>query len=99
MSEATFSRKVQKWLRNQGAWVTKFHASNYTAKGVPDLLVCYRGRFIGIELKTNSSLSDWQHYQGRRIMAAGGVWLALHPNEFPRRLIKELNRINHGRRS
>jgi len=94
MTEATFSRKVQSWLRRQGAWVVKYHASSYTPKGVPDLIVCYKGRFIGIELKTGSKLSDWQVYQGQLIMEHDGYWLVLTPGTFPDKLQNVLDEVD-----
>ena len=93
--ESAFSRKVQKHLKSRGAWVVKFHASAYTPKGIPDLLVCFCGVFIGLELKTGSKLSEWQELQGRRILKAGGYWLELRAADFPDKLDTLLDRIEH----
>lgn len=95
--ESAFSRKVQKHLKARGAWVVKFHASAYTPKGIPDLLVCYQGAFIGLELKTGSKLSEWQIVQGNRIHKAGGYWLELTPAGFPTMLDTLLDELDGGR--
>jgi len=41
---------IKKALTENGAWVVKTHGSIHTA-GLPDLLACYQGRFIAIEVK------------------------------------------------
>lgn len=96
MTEAAFSVKVQSWLRKQGCWVVKYHASAYTPKGVPDLVGCYRGHFLGIELKAGSKLSDWQRFQGAKIQRADGIWLKLEPADFPHKLIEILREVDDG---
>lgn len=98
MSEAAFSVKVQKWLRAHGCWVVKYHASAYTPKGVPDLIVCCAGQFIGLELKAGTSLSDWQCWQGDRIKEAGGLWYKLEPADFPDKLVKILKKAQQNGR-
>lgn len=44
--------------------------------GIPDLLVCYRGRFIGLEVKqpgAESNVSPRQAHVLSQIEAAGGI--------------------------
>ena len=42
--------------------------------GTPDLVLCWRGRFIGVELKANGGrLSPAQHETHGEITLAGGV--------------------------
>lgn len=44
--------------------------------GTPDILVCYRGDFIGIEVKAlNGKLSEHQAMVGNDIQQCGGRWL------------------------
>jgi hypothetical protein len=82
MLESTFSRQVQKYVESRGWWVVKYHASQYTKKGIPDLIACFRGRFVGLELKTGSSLSQWQIKVGADIMSAGGYWACVTPDTY-----------------
>lgn len=81
MSEATFSRKLQKTLRERGWWVVKYHASQYTPKGIPDLICCYRGHFIGLELKRDAKagLSQWQARVGQEIQDNQGLFYKVYP--------------------
>ena len=41
-------------LRARGAYVVKHHGSQFGTQGTPDLLVCYRGRFVAIEVKRDA---------------------------------------------
>lgn len=81
MNEATFSRKLQKTLRERGWWVVKYHASQYTPKGIPDLICCYKGQFIGLELKrdANTGLSQWQARVGQEIQDNQGLFYKVCP--------------------
>jgi hypothetical protein len=40
-----------KYLRERGAYVVKNWGGPHSRVGLPDLFVCYRGHFIGLELK------------------------------------------------
>jgi Holliday junction resolvase len=67
---------IRKYLRSKGAYVVKQHGSGMSEAGVPDLLCCYKGRFIGIEVKRNhvqSRVSKIQEQHLLRIRAAGGI--------------------------
>ena len=99
MLESMFSRQVQKYLESRGWWVVKYHASQYTKKGIPDLIACFRGRFVGLELKTGSSLSQWQIKVGADIMSAGGYWACITPDTYQEetaRVEDEILRDNLG---
>lgn len=61
-------------LQERGAWVTKTHGSPYSS-GLPDLFACYRGRFMGIEVKTPKTLNTVSARQAAilaQIDSAGG---------------------------
>lgn len=73
MNEQGYQSKVIKYLESKGAYVVK--TIKTSKKGVPDLLVCYKGKFIGIEMKTpstRSNLSDLQIHNLALISKAGG---------------------------
>lgn len=78
-TEAVFSRKLQNAIRKQGWFVVKYHANQYTPAGIPDLLICADGLFVGIELKADSTKkpSPIQIEQGERIKKAGGLWMCV----------------------
>lgn len=82
-TETAFKNKVKTLLQNRGCYVIKYWGGgNYTKKGVPDLLVCCDGRFIGIELKApTGEPSDLQLYNLRKIHQAGGLAILLYPKD------------------
>ena len=49
--EKNFENRVKQWLRSKGCYVVKYYGCGGTRAGVPDLLVCANGRFIGVEIK------------------------------------------------
>lgn len=50
MNESQFSREIRKSLSQYGYFL-KMVGSGFTVPGIPDILGCYRGKFIGIECK------------------------------------------------
>lgn len=45
--------KVKKILDRLGAYHCMPSTGGYGASGVPDIIACYKGRFVGIECKAN----------------------------------------------
>lgn len=92
--EKTFENKVKKFLKDEGCYYIKYWGGGtFTKSGVPDLLVCCNGYFIGIELKAeNGKPSDLQLYNVRKIKEAGGKAMILYPKDFEdfKSLIKDL---------
>ena len=85
-AEKNFENKVKKFLKDSGAWVLKYWGgAAYTKSGVPDLLVCLNGCFIGIELKSpRGQPSDLQLYNLKEIDKSGGCAVLLYPKDFER---------------
>lgn len=72
MKEAAIQRQIIKWLESNGAFVVKTVTTNKS--GVPDLLVCWFGRFIAIEVKRpTGKVTKLQEYKIGQINSAGGV--------------------------
>lgn len=72
--EKTIENKIKEYLTEIGAWYIKYHGTKMTRSGVPDLLVCYKGRFVGIEVKApNEQPTELQKYHIRKIREAGGI--------------------------
>ncbi len=83
MKEKQFEQKVKQFLNDQGCWVLKTWSNGIQREGIPDLLVCCGGLFLGIELKAEkgkpSALQLWNIEQ---IRSSGGVALVLYPDQF-----------------
>jgi len=52
--ERIVKSKVTKLLTERGAYWFYPVASGYGSAGIPDIVCCYRGRFVGIECKAGS---------------------------------------------
>lgn len=82
-AEKTFENKVKKFLESQDAWFVKFFANSFTKSGIPDILACVNGYFVGIEVKAqNGKPSELQLYNVRKIREAGGFAIILYPSGF-----------------
>jgi Holliday junction resolvase len=91
-AEKNFENKVKAFLKDQGCWFIKYWGGGqFTKAGVPDLLVCCKGKFLGIELKgPTGKPSELQLYNIEEIKKAGGIALVLYPKDFEQ--FKELVR-------
>ena len=85
-AEKAFENKVKRFLKENGCYFIKYWAGAvFTKSGVPDILCCCNGRFLGIELKApNGKASDLQLYNLKRIDEAGGFAILLYPKDFER---------------
>ena len=78
-----FENKIKTYLKSIGAYFIKTHGDRFSKIGVPDLIVCYKGLFIGIELKApNGKPSELQLYNLREIEKSGGISYLLYPKDF-----------------
>lgn len=81
MREAEFSRQVTKYLESRGAIVNNQTGGIYSKVGVSDLLVCYKGQFIALELKTGNYQPDpLQISYLQKVRNAHGFGLLLRDN-------------------
>lgn len=72
--EARLQRKIQDALKLEGYFVFKVHGSEMMMAGLPDLIVCAHGLFIGLEVKMpGEKPSNIQTHVHGKIRAAGGV--------------------------
>ena len=94
--EKNFENKVKGFLKEQGCWQLKTWSNGVQRSGVPDLLVCCKGQFVGIELKAqNGKPSALQIYNLRKIEESGGYGVLLYPCDFE--LLKGfINALNGG---
>ena len=80
--ETKFQNKVLSDLKKlDNLWVLK--TQEKTRKGVPDLLICAKGWFIAIELKSkNKKPEPLQEFELDCIAASGGVALVAYPENW-----------------
>lgn len=82
--EKTYENKIKKYLESRGAWFVKYWAgAQYTKSGIPDILACVNGHFVGIEVKAQDGTpSELQLTHVRKIRDAGGFAFVLYPSKF-----------------
>jgi Holliday junction resolvase len=74
--ETRIQQKIQKRLTEMGVFVFKVHGGPAMPRGLPDLICCVEGRYLGLEVKTpqtKNNVSEMQKLMRDKIVAAGGV--------------------------
>ena len=93
MSEAKIQARILKYLRSLGrvCWAVKAAVCN--ERGVPDILCCYRGRFVGLEVKTETGrISGPQRIQNERIRRACGRAVVVHGIEDVQAVLEHIDK-------
>lgn len=76
--EKKVKAKVVTQLKMLGAYYFYPVTGGYGASGVPDIIVCYRGRFFGLECKANGNKpTALQRLNIDKINDAGGIALVI----------------------
>lgn len=72
--ESKLSRKIMNELTKRGAFCFKVHGGPWMMAGLPDIIACVDGRFIGLETKLPSGgdPSMIQAFVHTKIADAGG---------------------------
>ena len=74
MREKIIENKIKKYLKSVGAYFVKQHGNAFAKSGVPDIFVCYRGVFLGIEVKNEKNKPTLlQKHHLLEIQKAGGI--------------------------
>lgn len=81
--EKDLEDRVKDFLKDNGCWYIKYWGGGgFTKSGIPDLLVCCDGVFLGVELKAaKGKPSDLQLKQLHRIRDSGGLAILLFPKD------------------
>jgi Holliday junction resolvase len=98
--ESRLQRSIQDALRRREAFVFKVHGSEYMMKGLPDLVVCYKGLFIGFEVKTDTgTVSAIQRHRLVQIRLAGGIAFVVRSVEQALRVLDQIDATRSGKGS
>ena len=77
--ESKVKKKVKKILDDLGAYHFSPMATGYGRSGVPDIIVCYKGKFIGIECKAGKGkLTALQEYNIEQIKQNQGLAIVIN---------------------
>ena len=97
--ESTIQSNIINHLKERGCKVVNQHGGSGSEVGIPDLLVCYRGAFIGMEVKQPKAYPvPIQKVQLRRIREAGGIAGIVRSKEDADELLKLVDDRMDGRR-
>lgn len=92
--ETKLQKAIQAKIRKRKGWVTKIHQDIYS-RGVPDLIVCYRGYFVALEVKTpanRSGATPLQAAQLTQVRAAKGLGYVVRSVAAVDRILDALDR-------
>jgi len=76
MLERDLGKQIDRFLKSLEVFSFHPHGGGVQRKGLPDRLICYEGRFIGLEIKLpgkEHTLTRLQAVTLQRIRDAGGV--------------------------
>lgn len=82
-----------------GHYRIKIHVSTFMEKGIPDIIACINGHFVGIEVKDKgkkSTQTEEQKIHQRNIEKAGGLYILAESLEEVKEKLYEKNIINRG---
>lgn len=82
--EKDLDNKVLSFIKSQGGWCIKYWAgSKWTKSGVPDILACIDGYFLGIEDKAKTGKPTLLQLKNLEwIDGAYGFGILLYPDQF-----------------
>lgn len=76
MNESQLTTQVKQYLKMKGAYVEKIFGGGYQSAGISDIICCYKGYYIGIELKSPTKkgrASELQRLKIMQVRASNGV--------------------------
>lgn len=87
-------QNIKRLIRARGGWCVKIHGGPYQDAGTPDILACYKGCFIAVEVKTARGVTrPEQKIAQRAIMGSGGYALITHLIGDVAGVLDEIDRI------
>ena len=94
MLERDLVAAIKQYLASLGSDVFfwKEHGGPYGTSGVPDIICCYKGRFLGLEVKLpTGTLTELQKRAIRKINQAGGIACRVESVEDVKRVIERVD--------
>lgn len=82
-NEADVKKAIRKILKDRGAYACAPISGGFGSSGVPDILACYRGKFLGIEVKFGKNKTTaLQEKNLKMIDHAGGFGIVLNETNY-----------------
>lgn len=93
MKEGTLVAKIKKYLIKNGAYCENIWGGGFQAAGIPDIIACYKGVFLGIEVKLDyNKPSEIQKAKLKLINNAGGIGIVAYSIDDVTEVLKEVDR-------
>lgn len=90
MLESKIQKEILTYLRKNKIFHLRFQAQS-NINGIPDIICCYKGLFIGLELKQEKGrATELQKKKLDAINNAGGIGVVVRSVEEVDRLFKEV---------
>lgn len=92
MKEKDLIAKISNYLKSvNDLFFWKEHGGQYGTAGIPDLIVCYKGKFIAFEAKVGKNkATPLQDATIKRIIKAGGYALVVRTLDEVKEIIEAL---------
>lgn len=90
--EKLIENKIKEYLKTiKGLFFWKEHGGMYGTGGVPDIICCYKGKFIGLEVKApDGKLTPLQEATIGKINKAGGIALVVRSVDDAKKIIENI---------
>ena len=90
MLEKDITNKILKYLKTlDKCYCFKEHGGSYGSAGIPDIICCYRGRFVAFEVKTEKGRTTaLQDMNIRKINEADGIAVVVRSVDDVKNVIK-----------
>lgn len=78
MREKTVENKIKDYLFEKGIYHFKVHGSKFMPSGIADIICCFNGSFLAIEVKrpgAKNEQSEQQKVHERNVIKSGGTYL------------------------
>ena len=92
--ESSIQKDISDYLTSKGAEVYNPKTGSHSKKGTPDLLLCFQGLFIAIEVKQpGKKPSKLQQLRIKRDKKAGGIAFATDNLKEVKELINDISNV------
>ena len=90
-SEGRIKADIRRFLTESGAFWSNVQGGPGSKPGDPDIVVCYKGRYIGLEAKTDTGRqSPIQKVREDEIRDAGGVYAIVRSVDDVREILERI---------
>ena len=92
MLEKDITNKILKYLKVlDKCYCFKEHGGSYGSTGIPDIICCYKGRFLAFEVKTQKGRTTaLQEVNIRKINEAEGIAVVVRSVDDVKNVMKEM---------